>query len=49
MNILHIASLDNNRANGVSIVVPEHVKNQGKIEKLALLNWSGITLDISIE
>lgn len=49
MNILHIASLDNNRANGVSIVVPEHVKNQGKIEKLALLNCSGITLDLSNE
>ncbi|KYG35618.1 glycosyltransferase [Priestia endophytica] len=46
MVILHIAWLDNNKANGVSNVVPEHLENQSYIEEVALLNCSNIKLDI---
>ncbi|WP_419876218.1 glycosyltransferase [Candidatus Pristimantibacillus sp. PTI5] len=49
MNILHIASIDNNKANGVSIVVPEHVNNQGKLARVALLNCSDVMHDIQEE
>lgn len=28
MNILHVAYLDNNKSNGVSVIVPDHLKNQ---------------------
>lgn len=47
MIVLHIASLDNNKASGVSIVVPEHVRSQKPIVNVGLLNCSDIDLDIA--
>lgn len=40
MIILHVAWLDNNKSNGVSVVVPQHVKYQSKIANVALFNIS---------
>lgn len=38
MVILHITSIRGGKYSGISIVVPEHVKNQSKIETVALFN-----------
>lgn len=38
MVILHIASLNNNMANGMRVVIPKHIKNQSNYENTALLN-----------
>ena len=46
MKILHVAWLDNNKANGVSNVVPHHIKHQSYKHEVALLNCSDIQLDI---
>lgn len=40
MNILHIAYIVNNKANGVSIVVPKYVEEQSKYKNVGLLNLS---------
>lgn len=45
MIILHIASIDNDRSSGVSVIVPEHVRNQNRLVNVALLNCSGILID----
>ncbi|MFP7479731.1 glycosyltransferase [Terribacillus saccharophilus] len=38
MNILHVSSITNNKASGISNVVPLHVKYQSEIANVALLN-----------
>lgn len=40
MVILHIAYVVNDKANGVSVVVPRYVREQSKSQKVALLNIS---------
>ena len=40
MNILHIASIDNYKASGISVIVPQHLKYQKKHVNVALLNCS---------
>lgn len=47
MVILHIASISNNKSSGMSVVIPEHVKYQGKYETTALLNLNNEILDSS--
>ncbi|QWU15126.1 Glycosyltransferase involved in cell wall bisynthesis [Paenibacillus sophorae] len=49
MKILHVAWLDNNKSNGVSVVVPNHIKYQSALVQVALLNTSNISLDIPEE
>lgn len=43
--ILHVCSIDNDKCNGVSVVVPNHFKYQARIEKVGLLNCSSIKID----
>jgi len=44
MIVLHVAAVDDDLSSGVSVVVPEHVKNQSLIERhTALLNCSTST------
>lgn len=38
MKILHIASITNNKASGMSVAIPKHVKYQGHYAETALLN-----------
>lgn len=38
MKILHVASITNNKASGMSVVIPKHVKYQGYYAETALLN-----------
>ncbi|GIP39897.1 glycosyl transferase family 1 [Paenibacillus sp. J31TS4] len=44
MKVLHIAWLDNNKSNGVSVIVPGHVKSQCIYSTVALLNCSKIDI-----
>ena len=44
MNILHIGKLSEDQANGMNVVVPEHVISQSKIENVAFLNCRNIKL-----
>ena len=39
MNILHVASISCYEANGMNKIIPEHIKNQSKFEKVALFNY----------
>ena len=38
MKILHIASITDNKASGMSVAIPKHVKFQGYYAETALLN-----------
>lgn len=46
MNIWHICSTDRNLANGMINVIPCHVREQGKTEKLTLLNLGKYKYDV---
>lgn len=45
MVILHIAFVTDNKANGVSIVVPKYVEEQSKYENVGLLNLSNYRIE----
>ena len=38
MTILHINAISGKKSSGISVVVPEHVKNQSKLENVAMFN-----------
>ena len=38
MNILHVASIENDRFSGVSVVVPEHMRAQERLANVSFLN-----------
>ena len=42
MNILHICSLDNDKANGVSVIVPQYAKSQVKENNVYMINISNV-------
>lgn len=44
MKILHVARLTENKANGINVVVPMHVKAQAKIADAALVNYQNIDI-----
>jgi len=46
MNVIHVANIGSNRANGVNIVVPEHMKYQSKFSNIGFFNFSGISVPI---
>lgn len=46
MNILYIANLGANRANGVNVVVPEHMKYQSKYANIGFYNFREISMPI---
>lgn len=46
MNILYVANLDDNRASGVNIVVPQHMKYQSKYANVAFYNFREISMPI---
>lgn len=45
MKILHIASVKNNPFNGVCVAVPQHIRYQGEIAEVALLNICNCLID----
>lgn len=42
MNILHICSIDNDKASGVSVIVPQYAKSQAKENNVYMLNVSNV-------
>ncbi|MBQ9639552.1 MAG: glycosyltransferase [Bacteroidales bacterium] len=46
MTILHIASISNSPFGGVCVVAPQHVLSQGRYATVAMLNISGVVIDV---
>ena len=46
MNILHICSISNNKASGMSNVIPYHFIYQKKYENVALLNCNKTKIEL---
>ena len=46
MNIVHICSIDNDKANGISNVVPYHFIYQSKLANVAIINCNSIVIEL---
>lgn len=47
MNIIHVASLGYNKANGMNVVIPQHVEAQSQYANVALYNIANVDIQLT--